>query len=632
MDNVFIPPGPQDDVFVDWTHDFVPTDPKKIGYVPWPLLYQCSVCRVLKEFGSVREQVEHPLPTKCRDHRSRWRQVDVVFAHWSGDIQPLSPWRFHYNEKSGEVSQLRSCQCGGTEFRLLNKSPSFSEWAFQCLTCSGLRQVVQKDKHSLTILKPLMDAGNDHEWAEINMLPVSYRANSVHYVQSGRFVILRDPRPSELMTADRREELLHEVARLHGVPRRPPPEQQLEAAVRDSGLGEKWDEWKEYNQLAQDAATSGRLPQSQKYQRLADEIMREWLAAEIVSLGEVDSAELSRQAEAQVDWARRFNPFQRTLEHAALRHEHVDEKAGITAFDVLFPDKNLSEASDSPARLADYKVETGDLLRKLGLSKLVLIKGLPICEYTFGYTRVSATPIHTREVNDRKIPVPVRLNAFPPLKNGKRPVYVLQQANEAFYVRLDEERVRAWLIANGVPNVPASGTHSIGAAYLEQYRDFGPFLEEYRKRIGQPGAVRELPAYVYMLLHTLAHQMVHAMAETSGLDSDGIGELVYPADLAFVVYRKGMTPDLGHLSAMWRNRHREFLRMMGDPRRLRCGSGSLCDARGGACPACVMLPDVTCTASNQLLSRAVLAGGRAPMWEEQTAPWVEGWLSPTFIL
>lgn len=47
--------------------------------------------------------------------------------------------------------------------------------------------------------------------------------------------------------------------------------------------------------------------------------------------------------------------------------------------------------------------------------------------------------------------------------------------------------------------------------------------------------------------------MMHSLADTSGVDRDGIGEHIFPADLSFVIYRKGMTPDLGNISAMWRN-------------------------------------------------------------------------------
>jgi hypothetical protein len=77
-------------------------------------------------------------------------------------------------------------------------------------------------------------------------------------------------------------------------------------------------------------------------------------------------------------------------------------------------------------------------------------------------------------------------------------------------------------------------------------------LDEFKEREGRGGGSRSLCAYVYLLLHSLAHQVMHALADVSGLDRDGLGEYLFPADLAFVIYRKGMTPDLGHISAMWR--------------------------------------------------------------------------------
>jgi hypothetical protein len=51
--------------------------------------------------------------------------------------------------------------------------------------------------------------------------------------------------------------------------------------------------------------------------------------------------------------------------------------------------------------------------------------------------------------------MPVRLNAFPMLPDSpQRPLYVLEQDNEAIYVKLSQARVRAWLTANGVMPAP----------------------------------------------------------------------------------------------------------------------------------------------------------------------------------
>jgi hypothetical protein len=115
--------------------------------------------------------------------------------------------------------------------------------------------------------------------------------------------------------------------------------------------------------------------------------------------------------------------------------------------------------------------------------------------------------------------------------------------------------------------------------------------------------------YTYTLLHTYSHVMMRSIAELSGLDTGSLGEYLFPADLAFVVYRSGTTLDLGNLSSLWRNANSRFLHHLGEPSSLSCNSGSLCLQRGGACPDCILIPETSCIAQNQLLSRSVLRGG-----------------------
>src|SRR3546814_18258564 len=81
-----------------------------------------------------------------------------------------------------------------------------------------------------------------------------------------------------------------------------------------------------------------------------------------------------------------------------------------------------------------------------------------------------------------------------------------------------------------------------------------------------------------------------------------------------------MTEDLGNISSMWRDHNEAFLDYLVSRRELRCGSGTLCDHRGGACPACIMIPETSCIAGNQLLSGALLDGGSAPLWDGDAYP------------
>lgn len=358
-------------------------------------------------------------------------------------------------------------------------------------------------------------------------------------------------------------------------------------------------------------------------------IRARWFDTGVISRGAVQSTALVAAAAQRNDWARRYDPIRLTIEHDRFCAEHINERRSIhESIDVMEPDRLICDSIGDPVAMERYRTTTtGDLLRNIGLSQIVLVRGLPICEFSFGFTRVSATPVYHREFNGRQVPMPVRLNAFPELSNGKRPVYVTLQRNEALYFKLDEERVRRWLRANHVIDLPAPSR--IGANYLESYSDFGPFLEDFKEREGRARTPRSLSAYLYLLLHSLSHQVIHALADISGLDRDGLGEHLFPADLAFVVYRKGMTPDLGNVSAMWRNHSTDFLHRMLDQRLLRCGSGSLCDTRGGACPACIMVSEVTCIGGNQLLSRSALKGGPAPSWEPQDSDTLIGYFSPT---
>jgi hypothetical protein len=238
-------------------------------------------------------------------------------------------------------------------------------------------------------------------------------------------------------------------------------------------------------------------------------------------------------------------------------------------------------------------------------------------EFSFGYTRTSATPETTQK--DRRMPV--RLMGFPRLPNHQRPIYVIEQQNEALYFQLDAAVVTEFLIRNQVLAAAPTAPQTLGAGLIETYRDFGPFLHDFGVRDPTSRVRhRDVASLTYLLLHTMAHHVMHGVARFSGLDLGSMSEAIFAADLAFLIHRRGMTEDLGNISSMWRDYNSAFLHYLVSRRELRCGSGTLCDHRGGACPACVMVPETSCIAGNQLLSRAVLVGGRAPHWDTDQTP------------
>lgn len=598
------------------------TGPEKIGYVPYPQVYRCGVCGSVREYNSVSEQARRPLPRKCHGHPARWTQVDVVYVHWSGELRPLSPFNYNYDSINQEVIQFNRCTCGSQAFKLRNDAPTFSEWRYICEGCGESRQLKKAAPDVLgTLEREKEKRGRDFHFVEVNMLPISYRANSAFYPQRGSFIEFADRQVIDLMSPARMTDLLSRLSEIHDIPFIEPSEADVRAAVEGSPEHEtEWDDYRMLLDMAAKNEEAGKSRIADKRKNDAREIREGWFAAGLIDRGSLESPAIRGAVRNRGDWARRYDPIRLTVEHDAFVKEHIVSAMEVhRAVDVLKPDLTLTDTTNDPVRHERYLKGTSELMKRLGLERLVLLRGLPICEFSFGYSRVSSGPVYTRELNGAKTPMPVRLMAFDPLpvKDSKRPVYVTQQQNEALYFKLDENRVREWLQKNGVPDVP---DENLGRAFLEKYEDFGQFLEGFKDREGRQGEARTLPSYIYLLLHTLSHQFMHALADTSGVDRDGIGEHIFPADLAFTIYRKGMTPDLGNISAMWRNSSEAFLRRAIDPRQLRCGSGALCDVRGGACPACVMVSEVSCVASNLLLSRAALQGGTPPNWESQSAP------------
>lgn len=598
---------------------FTMNKPDVVGYLPYPLLYQCGECGSVREFQSISEQANKGLPKMCHGHPARWTQVDVVFVHWYGTVEPLSPYNWAYDRDKQEVKHLRSCGCGWPSFRLKNKAPVFSEWKYVCEGCGDTRDLKKAEPNVLLKLSidQQRENGRQFEWIEVNMLPVSYRASSAFYPQRASFIELRRGSVVELMGPARQNDLLRELSALHSIPFLEPSDEEIRSALTNAGLESDWDEFVQIRTLVN--SRLGRGQDASAFQEDMRRMREKWFTDGIVTRGALDSAGVTRAVANRGDWSRKYDPVRLTIEHAAFVSEHINEGfEHRTAVDVMKPDITLSETAGIPEEVARYQAAVGEVLQNTGVAKMVLLRSLPICEYSFGFTRVSSTPVYHREYQNRREAMPVRLVAFDKMTDGARPIYVTQQKNEALYIKLDEARVRRWLAANGVIDVPGAGT-TLSRAYIENYVDFGPFLDEFKDKERQ-GLPRTLAPFVYMLLHSFSHQLIHSLADASGLDRDGIGEYIFPADLAFTIYRKGMTPDLGNISAMWRNHAMDFLRRSVDPRMLRCGSGSLCDSRGGACPACIMVSDVTCMASNLLLSRSALKGGPRPEWEDVGSP------------
>jgi hypothetical protein len=170
-------------------------------------------------------------------HDSRWRQLDVVYTHWSGGVEGLSPYRYTL-DRNGSVQKIPRCQCGAENFRLAKQGNQFSRWRFICTGCAAQKEVYQTDPFSLNLLKPRMDVGVPHQWSEINMIPVSYRASPVFYVQTARFIVFdSDPEVIALMAPGRVDDLVARVGALHGFASGDPSDAGVKAQLEKNGPG-----------------------------------------------------------------------------------------------------------------------------------------------------------------------------------------------------------------------------------------------------------------------------------------------------------------------------------------------------------------------------------------------------------
>lgn len=602
---------------------YVFVSPDTMGYAPAPLTFVCNHCGLYRGFESVNDfaaRKASALNVQCAKSAGKcnWRQLDVIFVHWSGRWEPVRPGRWNWDSTNNKIQEPydRCPQCGQQEFRLETRhsEAAIGGWYFVCTSC-GAADRNGWHKHDPDTLE-IVKADFTKLIAVARMEPVSYRASAAFYPQSDQFILFADQQEGLLALLDptRQADLKNFLAERFGFGRSRPSIAEIEMILKQSEKGAvALDKYKTKTEFL------ASLPEGtpQKFLDLIKAELKEmvdnWFKDGLVLETNMLPASLAGAVETRKsDFDARYDPFRLVVEHQALVENHLEAPRGgsgrspFVHFDRL--DKDL--APKDPEEQTQQETDTRAAFDRLGISTMGLIRNFKLCRFTYGYTRVSATPT----VLKHGMQMPVRLNLFPPvtMEHGhqRTPIYVITQENEAFYVRLDPEMVYRWLSQLGLSDsfewTRESGV-PLGALLLERTRPMQRFLTNIH-RDQTPFACY----YAYTLLHTYSHVMMRAIAELSGLDAGSLGEYLFPADLAFVVYRSGTTLDLGNLSSLWRNSNARFLRHLGEPTTLSCNSGSLCLQRGGACPDCILIPETSCIASNQLLSRSVLRGGPRP--------------------
>lgn len=593
--------------------------PLRMGYAPAPLTFVCNKCRLFRRFESAHElakNIDSLRRARCAAAEAKgpcqWRQVDVIFVHWSGEWMPVTPGRWEWDDRNNTLRLYgEECGvCGGSDFKLNTDSPRIGQWHFFCAnpTCGhkGSNEWRQNDPFTTEIFRSQSSA----RVSERRMEPISYRASSAYYAQSEQFVLFPESEHQliTILEPQRQADLAGFIGKQFRFGGTEPTSDEMKSTLLAAGKDDEWESYESISRMRDLLQGMGDTASQIRMETELKKMVTRWTTSEPplvrprVELPPAVNAQLALRSE----YTSRFDPFVLAVEHEALNRGKLTAstdggRAKFVRFNHL--DNDLAP-KDAKAKAAQ-EAETQLLMGKLGIADLGLIREFDLCRFTHGYTRVSATPT----LDKRNQNMPVRLRLFEPLRSNKRPIYVVTQANEALYVRLDPAAVYKWLKAVGVLDLPdwdESSSIKFGGKLMEAAQPFGRYFSLLKE--GDASTYR----YVYTLLHAYSHTLMKNVAELSGLDLGSLGEYIFPLDLAFVVYRNGTTMDLGNLSSLWRNENNRFLSRLLEASTHRCNSGRLCDTAGGACPDCIMIPETSCIAQNQLLSRAVLKGGLPP--------------------
>lgn len=221
-------------------------------------------------------------------------------------------------------------------------------------------------------------------------------------------------------------------------------------------------------------------------------------------------------------------------------------------------------------------------LEDAGFARALVVENFPIALVAYGWTRLT-----NRDTD-------ARLNAFPPLRNEKTPLYVSTSNTEAVFLELDPVRVCGWLRDNGLL---ASAPDDPRDARLR-------VLREMAAHTAAAVAARNL-------CHTTSHALIRNLGELAGFGEDTMAEYLIPEGLTIGLYANVHQEfTLGALVSLVEHNLSTWLKeaMRGtevctwDPR---------CSEHDGACANCLHLA-FGCEHRNQDLDRALLYGAADP--------------------
>jgi hypothetical protein len=267
----------------------------------------------------------------------------------------------------------------------------------------------------------------------------------------------------------------------------------------------------------------------------------------------------------------------------------------------------LQQQAATPGRAARY-AEYAAVLSRAGFDRdgTFLVTEFPVVYLAVGFTRGGFEPAEADLV-------PYRDRAARG-QATKTAIYTSRTDTEALVFRLDEGRVGRWMVANRLVSqdeVTGPGaTKRWFAAHLEGYESQLP--PEWDQGDPDPSSSTWPTRAVFELIHTVAHQMLRALAVDSGFSEEALSEYLFPHDLAFAIHPNGGTEfTIGALRTVLEQNLDEIV--------TRAVENDTCiydpncmAANRGSDHGCLQLAETSCQSWNWFLSRWHLFG-----WPDQ---------------
>jgi hypothetical protein len=534
-------------------HHYQVVIPGKVFCRVWPLVFRCAGCGRVWETSDPRPGVDRWPPACPRCHQDRGnRQLQYVFVHACGEILAMTP--------------PRECPRHHTSgFRLNDQVSRFQDFRWECLECGASEPV-----------RAFCPNRSGCRWTDKMMAPQVHTASSA-YSGHGR-TLVNVPLEDFARLAARPGFVVGTLARW------------LDECTED-----------EARALVSDAG-GNHIPQAvldsiQAMEATGQDTLIEQARALRRQFMPVDIDELRGRVEAALG----FDPLGDDG-----RGPQLAEQIGVFERVLAKPKltiARLRETADRAGRASRYDSYLPSL-RRCGFDpdRCMLVNEFPVTYLAIGYTRGG---FGAREAD--LVAYKGRAARGGAITNL---LYASPTETEALVFALDRERVARWLVANRAATEAqieeTGGAHRWFAAQLDPADGQLPGWDPDEEVL--PGDPEYGARALFRLLHSVAHQVLRALAVDSGYSETGLSEYLFPYELSFAVHPNGGSEfTIGGLRTVLEQNLDEVVD--------RAVENSTCIydpncmvANRGADHGCLQLPETACQSWNRFISRWDLFG------------------------